>query len=228
MGCCTSRLLDDDILDSSEDPVPRGGNKPFTKKGLSWTSDSPITINQLKKQRDAFWDTAPSYEGRLEIWQAIRCACESDDIILSQAVIDTANITIPTGNLAEGCYDELGNRYVIPVYCLVDPINILHKDGGDRGIDDMNSKLLSEHTKNNEKPIKIRLSNSSNDIIVNINPKLDTIAILKAKLCINQGLDVKKFNVRILFLGRLLDDKLKFSDLALKDGQLLQGLITEK
>ncbi|CAJ0751354.1 968_t:CDS:2 [Entrophospora sp. SA101] len=205
MGCCTSRLLDDDILDSSEDPVPRGGNKPFTKKGLSWTSDSPITINQLKKQRDAFWDTAPSYEGRLEIWQAIRCACESDDIILSQAVIDTANITIPTGNLAEGCYDEL-----------------------DRGIDDMNSKLLSEHTKNNEKPIKIRLSNSSNDIIVNINPKLDTIAILKAKLCINQGLDVKKFNVRILFLGRLLDDKLKFSDLALKDGQLLQGLITEK
>ncbi|CAJ0630316.1 6128_t:CDS:2 [Entrophospora sp. SA101] len=209
MGCCTSRLLDDDILDSSEDPVPRGGNKPFTKKGLSWTSDSPITINQLKKQRDAFWDTAP------KIWQAIRCACESDDIILSQAVIDTANITIPTGNLAEGCYDELGNRYVIPVYCLVDPINILHKDGG-------------EHTKNNEKPIKIRLSNSSNDIIVNINPKLDTIAILKAKLCINQGLDVKKFNVRILFLGRLLDDKLKFSDLALKDGQLLQGLITEK
>ena len=46
------------------------------------------------------------------------------------AILDGACISMPNGSLVE-CYDELGARYAIPVYCLSYPINIVL--GGDNG-----------------------------------------------------------------------------------------------
>ena len=40
------------------------------------------------------------------------------------AILDGACISLPNGSLIE-CYDELGARYAIPVYCLSYPINIV-------------------------------------------------------------------------------------------------------
>lgn len=60
----------------------------------------PITERQLKIKRDTFWETAPAYDGRCEIWDALKAACaaaEEDDYSLAQAIIDGANITLPTG-----------------------------------------------------------------------------------------------------------------------------------
>ncbi|KAJ3077933.1 hypothetical protein HK102_004853 [Quaeritorhiza haematococci] len=92
---------------------------------LSWKAEAPITRGQLRSQRDEFWDTQPSYSGRQEIWMALRLACEAATQEDAQAIIDSANITIPTGNLTEGCYDELGNHYVIPIFCIVEPTNLI-------------------------------------------------------------------------------------------------------
>ena len=39
-------------------------------------------------------------------------------------MVDSANISVPTGLLSEGAYDELGNRYVVPDFCFVDPVNL--------------------------------------------------------------------------------------------------------
>ncbi|CAG8525457.1 11061_t:CDS:2, partial [Diversispora eburnea] len=93
----------------------------------------------------------------------------------AQAILDSANITIPTGNLVDSCYDELAK-----------------------------------------------------DVNIKINTKLDTIATLKIKLCIDQGIDIKRSLVRLFFLGSLLDDKLKLEDLDYSDEQVLQALISEK
>ncbi|CAG8715481.1 1424_t:CDS:2 [Acaulospora morrowiae] len=234
MGCCSSRtIIDDDssVLDGASE-VPRGGNMPFTKKGVKWTSDSPITVRQLKKQRDAFWDTAPSYEGRPEIWQALRCACEYDDIVFAQAILNSANIIIPTGNLVNGCYDELGNKYLIPAYCIVEPTNLIYDDdntseNGEEAGDEPFAEQLSASS-SAEKTITIRLSNTSKDVKIKINSKLDTISTLRIKLCADQGLDTKMFTVRFFFLGCLLEDKTKLGDIDYNDGQVLQALISEK
>ncbi|RHZ63324.1 hypothetical protein Glove_330g12 [Diversispora epigaea] len=280
MGCCFSRTIIEEEpfegIDNNIIRIPRGGNKPFTKRNVRWMADTPITMKQLKEQRDAFWYTAPSYEGRLEIWQALRCACECDDIILAQAILDSANITIPTGNLADSCYDELGNRYIIPAYCIVDPSNLYEEGDEDEGNNNNNNydylfnynndnsssgggsgsgsgsgggnksnnnnnnnnKLINEENKdilnnnndndNNNQTIKIRISNTAKDVNIKINTKLDTIATLKIKLCIDQGIDIKRSLVRFFFLGSLLDDKLKLEDLDYNDEQVLQALISEK
>lgn len=57
-------------------------------------------MNQLNSKRDEFWDTAPAFEGRKEIWDALKAAanaCEAKDFELAQAILNGANVTIPYG-----------------------------------------------------------------------------------------------------------------------------------
>lgn len=64
-----------------------------------------MTEGQLRSKRDEFWDTAPAFEGRKEIWDALRAAAsafESNDHLLAQAILDGASITLPHGNIVVG------------------------------------------------------------------------------------------------------------------------------
>jgi len=92
-------------------------------RGEPWSTPSPVSRAQVLRRRDEFWDTSPSYEGRAEIWQALRLACDSEDDELAYAIIDSANIRLPQGTL-EHAYDELGNLYRIPDYCRSFPTNM--------------------------------------------------------------------------------------------------------
>ncbi|KAG5458070.1 MAG: hypothetical protein BJ554DRAFT_1783, partial [Olpidium bornovanus] len=40
----------------------RGRNKPLRRRPLLWASEHPMTMSQLRAAREAFWETAPSYE----------------------------------------------------------------------------------------------------------------------------------------------------------------------
>lgn len=65
-----------------------------------WRTDVPMTEGQLRGRRDTFWETAPAYDGRCEIWDALKAACEAvgeRDHALAQAILDGANISLPTG-----------------------------------------------------------------------------------------------------------------------------------
>lgn len=64
----------------------------------------PLTDGQLRSKRDEFWDTAPAFEGRREIWDALRAAAiaaESNDFELAQAIVDGASISLPNGKLIQ-------------------------------------------------------------------------------------------------------------------------------
>lgn len=82
-------------------PVALGRNQPLKRERPKWKSDYPMTEGQLRSKRDEFWDTAPAFEGRKEIWDALRAAAsafESNDHLLAQAILDGASITLPHGN----------------------------------------------------------------------------------------------------------------------------------
>jgi hypothetical protein len=69
-----------------------------------WKSDVPLTDGQLRSKRDEFWETAPAFEGRKEIWDALRAAAgalEAGDHLLAQAIVDGASISLPAGNLSK-------------------------------------------------------------------------------------------------------------------------------
>lgn len=81
-------------------PVALGRNQPLKRERPKWKSDYPMTEGQLRSKRDEFWDTAPAFEGRKEIWDALRAAAsafESNDHLLAQAILDGASITLPHG-----------------------------------------------------------------------------------------------------------------------------------
>jgi hypothetical protein len=40
----------------------------FLAPNFRWKSDIPLTNGQLQSKRDEFWDTAPAFEGKQEIW----------------------------------------------------------------------------------------------------------------------------------------------------------------
>ncbi|KAJ2742491.1 hypothetical protein GGI20_004447 [Coemansia sp. BCRC 34301] len=90
-----------------------------------WRAERPLTLAELMRQRDEFWDTAAVYEGRAEIWQALRLACESDDAQLAAAILESVGVSVPTGRIADGAYDERGACYDIPQYCLCAPVNLV-------------------------------------------------------------------------------------------------------
>lgn len=85
-----------------------GRNKPLNRLNCrpKWKSDVPITEDQLRRKREEYWDTgqsrsdrnsmclrrcrllAPAFEGRKEIWDALRGTCyaiEQNDVDLAQS-----------------------------------------------------------------------------------------------------------------------------------------------
>ena len=81
-----------------------GRNQPLKLEKPKWTSDEPMTEEQLRSRRDQFWDTAPAFEGYKEIWDALKAAAyalESGDHLLAQAIVDGANIMLPTGTYTQ-------------------------------------------------------------------------------------------------------------------------------
>jgi hypothetical protein len=93
-----------DFRDSESLPLfCPGRNEPLKKERLKWKSDYPMTDGQLRSKRDEFWDTAPAFEGRKEIWDALKAAAyaaEANDHELAQAILDGASITLPHGEQA--------------------------------------------------------------------------------------------------------------------------------
>lgn len=93
------------------------------RKPKPWKHPQPITIAQLRQMRDEFWDTAPHYGGRKEIWDALRAASEAD-VALAQAIVESAGVIVSNADLTL-CYDERGAKYELPKYVLSEPANLV-------------------------------------------------------------------------------------------------------
>ena len=53
---------------------------PLSLFQIRLKSDIPLTEGQLKSKRDEFWDTAPAFEGKSEIWNALKAAVEAIEV----------------------------------------------------------------------------------------------------------------------------------------------------
>ncbi|XP_015912201.1 ubiquitin domain-containing protein 2 [Parasteatoda tepidariorum] len=199
-----------------------GKNQPLKHEKPKWKSDVPLTGGQLHSKRDEFWDTAPAFEGRKEIWDALKAAAyaaETNDFALAQAIIDGANISLPTGTLMD-CYDELGNRYQLPVYCLSVPINLVEETNESES-PAAESEPWSESGE--EITLKFRLSTSGKDTKVAVRTG-ETVLAGKKRLQNIEAVDPAR--QRWYFGGRLLHDKMKIEEAKLQSGFVVQVVLT--
>jgi len=77
-------------------------------------------------ERYEFFETRVT--GHQEVWfslkRAIECLREGD-LVDAQGILDAMSVTLPTGKLEDGAYDEHGNLYKIPQAVISDPTNIV-------------------------------------------------------------------------------------------------------
>ncbi|KAJ5211165.1 hypothetical protein N7491_010985 [Penicillium cf. griseofulvum] len=110
-------------------------NHVWRSKRRTWTRA------QLDRERTEFFETRVT--GRPEIWAAVSTVISlirSGDLATAQSIIDAAGITVPTGDLCQGCYDEQGVLYRVPQCVVSDPENMVpsssrtaSEDGGPAG-----------------------------------------------------------------------------------------------
>ncbi|KAL2756463.1 hypothetical protein ACRALDRAFT_2104908, partial [Sodiomyces alcalophilus JCM 7366] len=120
-------------------PLDQHINKPLRRH--VWTStDRTWTRAAIDRERADFFDTRVT--ARPEAWQAIHAALQvlwdpvgqgaADDgtngLATAESILHAADITLPTGNLAQGVYDILGNYYPLPEWVVADPENLAEND----------------------------------------------------------------------------------------------------
>ncbi|XP_064465657.1 ubiquitin domain-containing protein 1-like [Ornithodoros turicata] len=196
----------------STETVSIGKNQPLRQEKPRWKSQVPLMEGELRSKRDEFWDTAPAFEGRKEIWDALKaaaCAAEANDLTLAQAIIDGANISLPNGTLLD-CYDELGNRYQLPMYCLSAPANLVADASED-------SPSPESECVGQELLLKVRLSTTDVPLTVRTG---ESIWAAKQRLAAREGLDPAR--QRWFFGGKLLADRTKVQEAGLQMGFVVQ------
>lgn len=90
-----------------------------------WTSKRQWTRSELDRERNEFFDTRVT--GREEIWATLKIVIgllAEGETATAQGILDASAITLPTGDLANGAYDEAGNFYQMPENIVADPNNV--------------------------------------------------------------------------------------------------------
>eukprot|EP00043_Microstomoeca_roanoka_P004902 m.52555 g.52555 ORF g.52555 m.52555 type:complete len:252 (+) comp12712_c0_seq1:76-831(+) len=244
MGCCTSTQLP---------PANQAVSAPATARGsrVSNTVSAPRRSNtanvmhksEVLRQREQFWATAPAYGGRREVWDALKAACETDDMALQHAILESAGIKLPQGTLRL-VYDELGHAYEIPEYCFRFPANMIDDTSGSNTVTlphtsvpssarsnsggkkaHQNAAIDKESILNTSKgePTKVKVLLSTGDrVTINLGQE-DTIQRLL--LLLERDHNVSASSLMIVFLGKPVPPTATIGSLDLHASDVLQAFI---
>eukprot|EP00730_Choanoeca_flexa_P019361 TRINITY_DN9448_c0_g1_i5.p1 TRINITY_DN9448_c0_g1~~TRINITY_DN9448_c0_g1_i5.p1 ORF type:complete len:286 (+),score=60.78 TRINITY_DN9448_c0_g1_i5:1167-2024(+) len=189
-----------------------------------------------------FWDTTPMLEGRQEIWNALRAAANSDDHDFAQTILASAGVRLPDGTLRVA-YDELGNIYRLPMYCICMPDNVLGLSVAcaDQPMDNPSEAPSSPTTtpahpaagqasasggiparQGDVQPLKIRVSNGRNLTLEDAGQD-DTIRRIRALVAKEVNLDPNR--LLMMFVGKALADKVTLSTLGIRKNEVLQVML---
>ena len=122
------------------------------------------------------------------------------DIGTAQGILDASGITVPTGDLINGAYDEVGNLYQIPDHVISDPVNLAPEDTTAKGevIETEELDEVEVERRREEKgksvlksgdlvKVKARLSDRGGPDVVVALSKEDTIKVLIRKIKSDAG-----------------------------------------
>ena len=169
-----------------------------------------MTQEELKIKRDEFWCTQPSYSGRKEAWEALQATCDADSTELGQAILESAGLSLPNGTL-QSVWDTLGNHYVVPLYCYTEPTNMISHNGPKRPASEKSVEGDTFAATDTPITITFRLS-TQKDVKESVRPSTK-IGEIRQRMLDAEYMD-GEWKLRFLYLGRLLDDKVKISEIS--------------
>ncbi|KAK0381026.1 ubiquitin domain-containing protein [Colletotrichum limetticola] len=247
-------------------PLDKHINKPlrrhvWTSKGRAWTRVA------IARERRDFFDTRVT--GRPEVWQSLRAALEviwdpvsqgaaddgTDGLATAQGILNAAEITLPTGDLAQGAYDQLGNYYPLSEWLVADPTNLVEDDatidGADEALstrdlkddlaggeetteeldEDDNVRRREEKGKavvdaRDQLSVLARLSETARDVTVSF-VKSDSVRTVARKIQEQSGLASTK-KIRIAYMGKILKDNLSLAEQGWAEGHVVNALVFDR
>lgn len=119
------------------------------------------------------------------------------------------------------CYDELGNRYQLPVYVLSVPTNLIEENSeqSDNGMADD----LPPSSPGVDMLVRFRLS-TGKDLKFTVN-SMDSVLKVKRQLNTLEG--IESAAQRWFFSGKLLSDKMRIKDVKIPKGFVVQVIVAE-
>lgn len=212
-----------------------GDGRPLKKE--EWASNPPLDRAEIERRRKEFWDTAPAYEGRREIWDALKAACDEDDTTMAQAILTASDIKLPHGSLTV-CFDATGTKYIIPRFCICYPTNMIESIASPEQAPSCSTRnetsRVSPQTHDStslsqgssEKcsdvvKIKCRLS-IGEDVFLDCEP---TDIALHIKESLYDSKKIAMSRMRIYFVGKPVPDQLPIANLGLGRNDVLQIMI---
>lgn len=197
------------------------------------------TRPQLDRERQEFFETRVS--GRPEIWATLKVVIgllAEGEIQNAQVILDASAVTVPTGDLMNGAYDEVGNFYQMPEYIISDPNNVLPgsqenivkgESASDATDEDEVERRREEKGKGVLKTgdvirVKARLSDRGGpDIVISIG-KDQNIRVLVRR--IQEEVNITgKGKVKIAYLGKILKDGETLHAQGWREGHVVNALV---
>ncbi|KAL2043397.1 hypothetical protein N7G274_003703 [Stereocaulon virgatum] len=204
-----------------------------------WRSKRAWTRAQLDRERQDFFDTRVS--GHAEIWATLKVVVgllRDGDVSTAQTIVDAAGITVPTGDLKNGVYDEAGNLYQLPEHVISDPENIVDQEdilkgeGGEESKDVTDDDEEELERKREEKgkqvlksadlvKVRCRLSDrGGNDVVVCVGREQPIRVLIRR---IVDEANVGK--VKIAYLGKILKDSETLQAQGWREGHVVNALV---
>lgn len=162
-----------------------------------WNSKRLWTRSQLERERQEFFDTRVT--GREEIWATLKVVVgmiAENEIQTAQGILDASAITVPTGDLINGAYDEVGNFYQIPEHIISDPANLVQDARAYQ--ENIKGESSGDDETDEEESVARRREEKGKDVL-----KTGDIVRVKARLSDRGGPDIivtmgRQQNVRML------------------------------
>lgn len=261
-GDSSSRAITSAATPVPEAPTPRADSiRPTTEQshrqriGLTeqfnqpirphvWTSKRNWTRHDLDREREAFFDTRVT--GRQEIWGALKLVVGllgEHDIQTAQGILDASVITVPTGDLVNGAYDEVGNYYQMPEHMISDPENLVPEEkiaaaepvnhDGEDNDDDTDEEEAERRREEKGKAVlksgesfkvKARLSDRGGPDMVITLAKDQNVRVLARRIQDEAGI-VGKGKIRIAYLGKILKEGETLQRQGWREGHVVNALV---
>ncbi|RAK97029.1 uncharacterized protein BO80DRAFT_438081 [Aspergillus ibericus CBS 121593] len=231
-------------------PLNQHYNSPIRRH--VWYSKRRLwTRAQLDQERTEFFETRVT--GRPEVWAALSAAVSlmrTGDLETAQSFVDAAGITVPTGDLCQGCYDEQGVLYRLPQCIVSDPENIVRSDqdqdqddfdtddgklssdeaSGDELIADDVERRRDEKGKASERDlirVRARLSDRGGPDLTLSVVKTMNVGLIARKLQQEAGIP-RTHRVRIAYLGRMLKEHVPLVDQGWNPVHVINALVVPR
>ena len=156
----------------------------------------------------------------------------------AQGILDAAEITLPTGRLEQGGYDERGMLYKLPECIVSDPVNVVDDDQTVVGLELAKQLTVDQEDIVEEKiykgkeaiekdavKVRCRLSDRGGPDTIVLIGETQPVSVLVRRLRSEAALPAA-VKVRMAYFGRILDEKQTLEEQGWQNGHIVQAMVS--